>query len=292
MLLGKNGQVGSELQKRLALIGELISLGRRDPNGDLTIINSTANRILDEQPDVVVNAAAYTAVDKAENEIDICRRINSIAVEEIAEACKTANSLLVHYSSDYVFNGEGNHFWKENDQTGPLNVYGATKLEGENAIKKIGCKHIVFRTSWVYGLNGKNFPSTIINLAQEKKELKIINDQYGVPTGADLIADISARAIVSAKKTELSGVYHLVPSGTTTWYEYAKKCIEIAQNKELKMSMTSSDVEPVSTADYQSAAKRPKNSRLHTSKIERELRIKLPSWEIGVEKYISSILNK
>ena len=152
--------------------------------------------------------------------------------------------------------------------------------------------NIVFRTSWVYGLNGKNFPSTIINLAQKKKELKIINDQYGVPTGADMIADISARAIVSTKNTELSGIFHLVPSGTTTWYEYAKKCIEIAQNKEVKMSMTSSDVEPVSTADYQSAAKRPKNSRLHTSKIERELRIKLPSWEIGVEKYLESILNK
>lgn len=293
LLLGKNGQVGWELQRSLAPLGKVVALDRRDPGGDLALEGVTADRIRSERPDVVVNAAAYTAVDRAETEIELCRRVNATAVSETARTCADIGALLVHYSTDYVFNGGGNQPWSEGDATGPLNLYGKTKLEGEEYIKASSCKYLNFRTSWVYGARGNNFAKTMLKLAQEREELSIISDQFGAPTGADLIADVTAHAIKAANIDDgRLGTYHLVSSGTTSWLEYATFCIELARSQGADIKIASNKISSILSCEYETDATRPYNSRLSNSKIEAAYDLRMPDWQWGITRLVNAILEK
>ena len=219
LLFGKNGQVGWELQRSLAPLGEVIALGSDSQElcGDFTNLQGIIATINSVAPDIIVNAAAHTAVDKAESESEKTRTINALAPSMLALEAKRRNAWLIHYSTDYVFDGSGDQPWRENDNTGPLNVYGKTKLEGEQFIRQSGCKHLIFRTSWVYGARGGNFAKTMLRLAQERDSLNIINDQIGAPTGADLLADLTAHAIRAAQlNPELSGLYHVTATDETS----------------------------------------------------------------------------
>jgi dTDP-4-dehydrorhamnose reductase len=291
LLLGKNGQVGWELQRSLAPLGTLVALDRHDAGGDLSQPNAVAERIAQERPQVIVNAAAYTTVDKAESDADLCRTINSTAVQSIAQAAASVGALLVHYSTDYVFNGSGQTPWTEADTTGPLNVYGQTKLEGEQAIVASGCKHLIFRTSWVYGSRGGNFAKTMLRLAQEREQLQVIDDQHGAPTGADLIADVAAHAIrATLANPALAGLYHLVASGETTWHGYATYCIEQARAVGLGIKVPASHVLAVTTSDFPTPARRPHNSRLSTAKLQQHFGLQMPHWQQGVQRLVQTIL--
>lgn len=289
LLLGKNGQVGWELQRALAPLAELLALDRRDLGGDLNQPEQVAQRIRDEKPQWVVNAAAYTAVDKAESDAATARLINGAAVAHLAQACAAMGAVLLHYSTDYVFDGSGEHFRIEDAQTAPLSVYGQTKLEGEQAIRDSGCQHLIFRTSWVYAARGGNFAKTMLRLAQEKTQLSVVSDQFGAPTGAELIADVSAQAITRFN-TQLSGLYHLVASGQTTWLDYARYVIETARAAGKPISVAAENIAPVLTANYPTPAKRPLNSRLATDKLQQTFGLHLPHWQVGVDRMLQEIL--
>jgi dTDP-4-dehydrorhamnose reductase len=289
LLLGKNGQVGWELQRALAPLGELVALDRRDAGGDLSQPEQVAQRIRDEKPQWVVNAAAYTAVDKAESDAATARLINSEAVAQIAQACAATGAALLHYSTDYVFDGSGEHFRSEAAATAPLSVYGQTKLEGEQAIRASGCSHLIFRTSWVYAARGGNFAKTMLRLAQEKTQLSVVADQFGAPTGAELIADVSAQALTRFN-APLSGVYHLVAAGQTTWLDYARHVIETARTAGKPITVAAEQIAPVLTTNYPTPAKRPLNSRLDTDKLQRSFGLHLPHWQVGVDRMLQEIL--
>jgi dTDP-4-dehydrorhamnose reductase len=271
LLLGSNGQVGWELQRSLAPLGSLICLDRRGRNGfsgDLSKPDEIAASVRELAPDFVVNAAAYTQVDNAESEPEQARIINSQAVAKIARETKNNNAWLVHYSTDYVFDGSGDKPWQEKDETRPINVYGQTKLEGEEAIRQSGCRHLILRTSWVYAARGQNFIHTMLRLAGEKESLKVINDQTGAPTGAELIADVTAHAIRYAEKeANLSGIYHLSASGETSWWDYARMVIDTAASAGVQLKVYPDDIVAVPTEEFPTAAARPRNSRLDNSKL-------------------------
>ena len=295
LLLGKNGQVGWELQRSLAPLGEVIALDSSSQEfcGDLNNLKELALTVRRIAPDIIVNAAAHTAVDKAESEPALARTINALAPALLAQEAKRCNAWLVHYSTDYVFDGNGDQPWLETSSTGPLNVYGATKLEGEEFIHQSGCNHLIFRTSWVYGARGGNFAKTMLRLAGERDSLSIINDQIGAPTGADLLADITAHAIRSVQlKPELSGLYHLVAAGETSWHGYASFVIDFAQKNGVSMWITPEDVHPVPTSAFPTPAKRPLNSRLDTSKLRNTFGLHLPHWQTGVTRMLTEILDK
>lgn len=289
LLLGKNGQVGWELQRSLAPLGELVALG--SDRGDFTDLDGIIGIVRSVCPDVIVNAAAYTAVDKAESEPELARTINALAPAVLArEACRL-NALLVHYSTDYVFDGSGDKPWVETDPTGPLNVYGATKLEGEQLIGQSGCRHLVFRTSWVYGARGGNFAKTMLRLGRERDSLKVIDDQVGAPTGADLLADITAHAIRTARQhREVSGLYHLVAGGETSWHGYAGFVLDYARRAGMQIKVAPDAIEPVATAAFPTPAMRPHNSRLNTVKLQNTFGLHLPHWQAGVERMLEEIL--
>jgi dTDP-4-dehydrorhamnose reductase len=289
LLLGKNGQVGWELQRALAPLGELVALDRRDAGGDLSLPEQVAQRIREEKPQWVVNAAAYTAVDKAESDAATARLINGQTVAHIAQACAITGAALLHYSTDYVFDGSGEDFRREDAHTSPLSVYGHTKLEGEQAIQASGCPHLIFRTSWVYAARGGNFAKTMLRLAQEKTQLSVVADQWGAPTGAELIADVSAQAI-SRFSAQLSGVYHLVAAGQTTWLDYARYVIEAARAAGKPITVAAENIAPVLTANYPTPAKRPLNSRLDTCKLRSTFGLALPQWQTGVDRMLQEIL--
>ena len=292
LLLGKNGQVGWELQRSLSVLGELVALDRHStPCGDLSQPERLAQTVRELRPDVIVNAAAHTAVDKAESEVDLARTLNAAAPAALAQAAAETGAWLVHYSTDYVFNGSGNTPWQEGDATGPLGVYGQTKLEGEQAISASGCKHLIFRTSWVYAARGGNFAKTMLRLAQERERLTVINDQHGAPTGADLIADVTAHAIRSAQhKPELAGLYHLVADGETTWHGYASHAIALAREWRPDLGWKVNDIAPVETSAFPTPAKRPQNSRLNTQKLQQAFGLNLPHWQLGVDRLLAEIL--
>lgn len=290
LLLGKNGQVGWELQRALSPLGELIALDRHSQNycGDLTKPQELSRTILTLQPNVIVNAAAYTAVDKAESEPDVSRLINSEAVKILALCAEKVNALLIHYSTDYVFSGEGEHFWNEDDKTSALNIYGQTKLEGEQYIQKYCPNHLILRTSWVYSTFGNNFAKTILNLAKNREKLSIISDQYGAPTSAALIADCTAIALVKTlQQKEKCGIYHLVASGETNWYEYAKLITEEAKKNDIELSLN--EINPISATEYPLPAKRPYNSRMSNTKFKKTFSVELPEWKIGVIRLVKEI---
>ena len=293
LLLGKNGQVGWELQRSLAPLGEVIALDRHSTEccGDLGQPERLAQTVADCRPDVIVNAAAHTAVDKAESEPELARRINAEAPAALAQAAARTGAWLVHYSTDYVFDGRGEQPWQEGDATGPLGVYGQTKLEGEQAIAASGCRHLIFRTSWVYAARGGNFAKTMLRLAQERERLTVIDDQWGAPTGADLIADVTAHAIRQAlRDASVSGLYHLVAGGETTWHGYASHVIAQAQQLRPELNWAVKDIAPVPTTAFPTPAKRPLNSRLNTQKLQSQFALTLPHWQQGVDRLLAEIL--
>jgi len=293
LLLGKNGQVGWELQRSLAPLGEVLALDRHSTThgGDLSQPERLALTVRDYRPDVIVNAAAHTAVDKAESEPDLARCLNATAPAALAQAAAEIGAWLVHYSTDYVFNGQGELPWQEGDATGPLSVYGQTKLEGEQAIAASGCQHLIFRTSWVYAARGGNFAKTMLRLARERDRLTVINDQHGAPTGADLIADVTAHALRSVmQQPELGGLYHLVASGETTWHGYASQVIGQARHMQPELGLKVNDIAPVPTSSFPTPAQRPLNSRLNTDKLQQAFGLVLPPWQQGVDRMLTEIL--
>ncbi len=293
LLFGKNGQVGWELQRSLAPLGEVIALDRNSTEwcGDLTDLNGIAETIRSVAPDVIVNAAAYTAVDKAESEADLAHTLNALAPDVMANEAAAINAWLIHYSTDYVFDGTGEQPRQENDPVAPLNVYGKTKLAGEQNIQQSSCKHLIFRTSWVYASRGGNFAKTMLRLAQERDKLSIISDQFGAPTGADLIADVTAHTIRSAtQQPQVSGLYHLVAGGETSWHEYASYVIDIARQSGVAIKVAQDAIEPVPTSAFPTPAKRPQNSRMDTALLQQTFELKLPLWQTGVSRMLTEIL--
>ena len=295
LLLGKNGQVGWALQRSLAPLGELVALDSQSQThcGDLSNLTGLAQTVRDVAPDVIVNAAAYTAVDKAENEPVLAHTINALALSVLAQEAKRIGAWLIHFSTDYVFDGSGDKPWLETDATGPLSVYGVTKLAGEQAIIASACKHLIFRTSWVYGARGNNFAKTMLKLAQERDSLKVVNDQMGAPTGADLLADVTAHAIRTAlQKPNVSGLYHLAASGETSWHEYACFVIDFARQAGLEIKVAQTAIQAVPSNEFATVAKRPLNSRLNASKLLQTFDLHLPNWQTGVTRMMVEVLQK
>ncbi|MDF3935315.1 dTDP-4-dehydrorhamnose reductase [Pseudomonas citronellolis] len=294
LLLGANGQVGWELQRSLAPLAELVICERG--RADLSDLESLARLVAEERPDVIVNAGAYTAVDKAETDIDGARRVNAEAVATLATAARQLDAWLVHYSTDYVFDGSGDTPFEEDANTGPLGAYGQTKLEGEQAIRESGCRHLIFRTSWVYASRGANFAKTMLRLARERDELRVIADQFGAPTSAELIADVTALVLYRlARDSELSkrasGTYHLVAGGETNWHGYAQFVISEAIRLGTVLRTTPEKVAPIATSEYPLPAKRPANSRLANSKLQRTFGVTLPAWEHHVQRMIRELVD-
>jgi len=290
LLLGKNGQVGFELQRSLAPLGEVLALDRNSTShcGDLSNLEGLAETVRVFRPQVVVNAAAYTAVDKAESDQTTAHLINALAPEVLSRSCAAIDALLVHYSTDYVFDGSGQKAWVETDATGPVNVYGRSKLAGEQGIAKQGAKHVIFRTSWVYGTEGGNFAKTMLRLAQERDKMAVINDQFGAPTGAALLADITAMSLQQPQA--LSGIYHLAAAGETTWHAYAQYVLQTAKRLKPELDYKVKEVAAVSTSEFPTPAQRPLNSRLNCSKLQNALHCQLPDWQKGVDALLSKIL--
>lgn len=294
LLFGKNGQVGWELQRSLAPLGELVALDRHNPAlcGDLADLQGIGDTVRRVRPDVIVNAAAYTAVDKAESDVAAAHAVNAEAAGALAEAATAAGAWLVHYSTDYVFDGSGSAPWKEDDPTGPLGVYGRTKLEGERRIAAACPKHLVLRTSWVYAARGGNFAKTMLRLARERDRLTVVDDQFGAPTGADLLADVTAhlvRAAVASDSSDPGGTYHLAAAGQTSWHAYARFVLDFASDAGLALKATSAAVDPVPTTAFPTPAVRPRNSRLNTAKLRERFGLTLPEWQQGVARMLTEI---
>ncbi|SFM82949.1 dTDP-4-dehydrorhamnose reductase [Marinobacter pelagius] len=266
LLLGKTGQVGFELHRTLSPLGPITAPGRDEL--DLTSEQAVENYLIQTQPNLIVNAAAWTAVDAAEEQQPEAQRLNAGLPEQLAHYATTNNARLVHYSSDYVYPGTSTTPWQETSPTGPLNVYGQTKLQGDEAIQQSGADHLTFRTSWVYSARGNNFMKTMLRLAESKLELNIVADQIGAPTPARLIAQVTALAMHSKLET---GIYHLAPTGEISWQGFAKEIFRIA-GKNTKAN-------PIPTSDYPTQAKRPLNSRMDVTKLQQALSIQLPDWQ-------------
>ncbi|MBW0171759.1 MAG: dTDP-4-dehydrorhamnose reductase [Hydrogenophaga sp.] len=296
LLLGKNGQVGWELQRSLAPLGELVALDRHSTEadggcGDLSNPQGLRDTVQRLRPTVIVNAAAHTAVDKAESEKALAHTINAEAPGVLSAAARDVGALLVHYSTDYVFDGSGATPWREDVATGPLSVYGQTKLAGEQAIAASGARHLIFRTSWVYAARGGNFAKTILRLAQERDRLTVIDDQHGAPTGADLIADVTAHAIRQALRDPATqGTYHLSAAGETHWNGYARFVIDTARQLKPTLAIKAQEVAPVPTSAFPTPARRPLNSRLDTTRLRDTFGLALPDWRVGVRRMLTEIL--
>ena len=298
LLFGRGGQVGWELQRSLSVLGELVALdfdAAHNPNGlcgDFSNLNGLAETIRGVKPDVIVNSAAHTAVDKAESEPDFARKLNALAPGVLAEEAKKLGAWLVHYSTDYVFDGSGSSPWHESDATGPLSVYGLTKLEGEQLVAT-NPKHLTLRTSWVYATRGGNFAKTMLRLASERESLSVINDQFGAPTSAELLADVTSHALrMVMQKPELAGLYHCVAGGETSWHGYAQYVLRQAKALGAVLKAGPDQVAATSTASYPTPAKRPLNSRLNTQKLQTTFGLTLPHWQQGVARMLTEITGK
>jgi dTDP-4-dehydrorhamnose reductase len=296
LLLGANGQVGWELRRALIPLGNLIACGRNEANfEDLDALRQLVHQY---RPQIIVNAAAYTAVDKAESNVKVARRINADAVDLLATEAKTINAWLIHYSTDYVFDGKHSGFYSEDDEPKPLNVYGQTKLEGEQLLQASRCNYLLFRTSWVYSARGSNFVRTILRLAQEKDKINVVSDQVGAPTSAEFIADITAIILHQIKKSapdvvgQYSGIYHLSANGQTSWYGFAKCIIEQAIELGFSTRAPLNNLCSIATADYPLPALRPSNSLLNTSKLCGTFGVSFPYWEDQVRRVVTEFLQK
>ena len=293
VLFGKGGQVGWELQRALSPLGELVALDfdSTDFSGDFTDPAGLAATLRQLRPDIIVNAAAHTAVDKAESEPELARTINALAPGVLAQEAQALGAWLVHYSTDYVFDGSGVLAWKETDTPAPLSVYGRTKLEGEQLIQASGCKHLIFRTSWVYAARGGNFAKTMLRLAQERESLTVIDDQVGAPTGAELLADVTAHTLRQLLlRPQDGGLYHLAAAGETSWNGYAKHVIAQAERAQPAIKIVAKEVLAVPSSAFVTAAVRPHNSRLDTRRLQTTFGFRLPPWQQGVERMLAEIL--
>lgn len=297
LLLGCNGQVGWELQRSLQPLGEVIACdfdSSADRRADFTQPASVAALVDRVRPQIIVNSAAHTAVDKAESEVELARAINATTVGAIAERAAVLGSLLIHYSTDYVYDGSGSLPREESSPTAPLSVYGRTKLEGEELIRASGCRHVILRTSWVYAARGNNFIKTMLRLAAERETLSVIDDQIGAPTGADLLADVTALMIarITARDAHLGGTFHCVAAGETSWFGYARFVIDWARANGQVVKVAPEGLRAVPTSAYPTPAARPLNSRLSTAKLRSTFSLHLPDWRVGVERMLREISGK
>lgn len=295
LLFGSTGQVGWQLRRSLAVLGEVVALdsASADLCGDLTKVDGVAKTVDAVKPGLVVNAAAYTAVDKAEDESDLAWAINARACEVLARASASVGAWLVHYSTDYVYDGSGTRPWRETDAPSPLSVYGASKLAGDQSIQQHNPRHIVLRTSWVFDSWGQNFARSMLKLATSRDALSVVADQWGAPTRAALIADVTAhvvRAVVHTSSSDaLAGVYHLAAAGETTWHAYAQRVLAEAAAHGLAMRAQAADVKAIPSSDYPTRARRPANSRLDTRKLRDTFGLHLPPWEDGVRAVVAEL---
>ena len=292
LLFGQGGQVGWELQRALAPLGEVIGLDHdsRTLHGDFSQPEALAATVRAVQPQVIVNAAAHTAVDKAESEPALAQALNATAPGVLAREAAALGATLLHYSTDYVFDGSGSQPRDETAATGPLSVYGRTKLEGEHLIQASGCRHLILRTSWVYAARGGNFAKTMLRLAVEREALNVIDDQIGAPTGADLLADVSAHALRAlAQNPALQGLYHCTASGQTSWYGYARHVIDWARAQGRPVRVAPDALSPIPTAQYPTPAQRPLNSRLDCRRLQAALGLRLPPWQAGVDRMLQEL---
>jgi dTDP-4-dehydrorhamnose reductase len=294
LLFGRNGQVGWELQRSLAPLGEVIALDSKGEGGlagAFTDLEGLARTVTRVRPDAIVNAAAYTAVDQAESEPELAHTVNAAAPGVLAQAAREVGAALVHYSTDYVFDGSGERPWREDDATAPLSVYGRTKLEGEQRIAQALPRHLVFRTSWVYAARGGNFARTMLRLARERSELAVIDDQHGAPTGADLLADVTAHSLRALlADAGKAGTYHLAAAVETTWNGYARFVLGRALQAGQELKAGPEQVRRVPTSAFPTPARRPHNSRLDTARVRTAFGLALPPWEQGVARMLQEIL--
>jgi len=299
LLLGKNGQVGWELQRSLAPLGEVVACDFDSPGelkADFSQPESLRALVQRVKPDVIVNSAAHTAVDKAESEPELARALNATAPSVVAEEAAALGAWLVHYSTDYVFDGSGDQPRDEDASTAPLSVYGRTKLEGEERIRDSGCRHLILRTSWVYAARGGNFARTMLRLAAERESLNVISDQIGAPTGADLLADVTAHAINRVHlQPDLAGTYHCVAGGETSWHGYARHVIAWAHSNSPQgqaLKTTAEAVHAIPTSAYPTPAQRPLNSRLSTARLQAAFGLRLPHWQAGVDRMLTEVTGR
>lgn len=281
LLTGANGQVGWELQRSLAPFGRIVATDLEQL--DLSQPDAIRQFVRTCQPDIIVNPAAYTAVDKAESESELATAVNGTAAAVFAEEAKMRGAALIHYSTDYVFDGSKPSAYTEDDAPNPQSVYGKTKLAGERAVLAAGGKHIILRTSWVYGVHGANFIKTILRLAKDRSELRIVADQFGAPTGARLLANSTAQILRQWQQSDFdegkSGLYHLTAGGRTSWHQYAEEIVRLARQYDESLKQKSLTIHPIATHEYPLPAKRPTNSELSTDKIKREFGLSLPAWQ-------------
>ena len=294
LLVGNLGQVGYELQRSLSSLGQVIGVDRNEL--DITDISKLKDFVRELKPQVIVNAAAYTAVDRAESEASLAKKINADAPTILAEEAKRLDACLIHYSTDYVFDGTKDGLYSEDDIPNPLGIYGQTKLDGELGIQHTDCDHLTFRTSWVYGSRGQNFLLTMLRLSQEKEFLKIVNDQVGAPTWSRFLADATAQilAITLSQKEEIRqnlwGTYHLTSQKHTTWYDFTRAIIE--EGKHSLQFTKAAMLSPITTEEYPTPAKRPKNSKLDLSKVQKTFGIYPPQWNVSLKMCVEEIAQK
>jgi dTDP-4-dehydrorhamnose reductase len=290
LLTGSNGQVGFELKNKLRALGEVIATDREEL--DLTNLNAIRTFIDQIKPDIIINPAAYTAVDKAESEPDLAYQINTLAPEVLATMARELDIPLVHFSTDYVFHGLKKEAYVETDLTNPQSVYGKTKCEGEEKIRT-HTKHIILRTSWVFGSHGNNFLKTILRLITEKESLNIVSDQWGSPASASMLGDVTFKIvdmILKNKKFNDYGTYHVTNDGETNWHQYASLISSEAMKSNVKVKCAPDKIHPLLTSEYPTAAKRPLNSRLNTDKLKKTFMLELPHWESEVKRVLKEII--
>ncbi|MCW8177412.1 dTDP-4-dehydrorhamnose reductase [Verminephrobacter aporrectodeae] len=293
LLFGKGGQIGWELQRSLSVLGQVTALDRGSTGhcGDFADPAGVAAAVRALRPDVIVNAAAYTAVDRAESEPGLARTVNAATPGAIAQEAARLNAWLVHYSSDYVFDGSGTRPWVETDAPAPLSVYGRSKLEGEQLIAQSGARHLILRTSWVYAARGGNFARTMLRLARERERLEVVDDQWGAPTGADLLADVTAHALRQLlQRPQDAGLYHCAAAGETSWNGYAKYVLEQARLAQPALEIRATEVAAVPSHAFPTPAARPHNSRLNTHALQTRFGLSLPPWQQGVARMLAEIL--
>lgn len=291
LVTGKNGQVGYELRRSLASLGEVVAVDVEDC--DLTDTADIVSLVEKIKPSLIINSAAYTAVDKAQTEPKIAYAINATAPKVLAAQANLLHIPIIHYSTDYIFDGTKNGVYVEDDLANPQSIYGRTKWQGEKNVRAMCSQHVILRTSWVFGVHGSNFLKTILKLAQERDELKIIADQFGAPTSARLLANSTAeiaKQLLRGDAARTAGTYHLVGAGETTWHGYASKVVELANALGVKTKVQAKDIQPIPTEAYPLPAPRPKNSRLSTAKIRVAFGIEIPDWSFDVEQVLKQVI--
>ncbi len=295
LVTGKNGQVGFELQRALSVLGEVVAVDQAEC--DLSETKAVQTLVEEARPAVIVNAAAYTAVDQAEREPELAHAINTEAPRVLGEAAAELGALVVHYSTDYVFDGTQPGAYRETDATNPQSVYGLTKRDGETALAQATSRHLILRTSWVVGAHGANFAKTMLRLAAERETLRVVSDQWGAPTSAALLADITAHLVrdwqrrLAAEADDFPyGTYHLANAGETNWCDYARFVVDAAARAGQPLTLSADAIEAIATAEYPTPAQRPANSRLDTTQLRERFGLRLPPWQQGLEQILQQIL--